>query len=63
MLILSRHVTEKIRIKTPEGRVIWIELTNINRGRSWLGFTADKDVTIDRMEVLDGDEQFPPMSK
>ena len=52
MLILARKRGERIRILTPEGRVIWIVLVE-SRGQNFarIGVEADKDVEIAREEV------------
>lgn len=39
-------------IKTPEGRVIEVELLDANPRKARLGVTADKDVVVMRKELL-----------
>lgn len=52
MLVLRRAVDERTVIRTPEGREIVVTVIDTGSGRVRLGFTADRDVQIDRAELL-----------
>jgi carbon storage regulator len=51
MLVLGRGVGEGITIRV-DGRVIHMTVVGMRGNRVRLGFEADKDVEIDRDEVL-----------
>lgn len=52
MLVLARKKLEKIIITVGNRQVI-ITVTEIRGDRVRLGFDADRDIAIDRREVLD----------
>lgn len=52
MLVLTSHKDTEVIITTPEGRAIRVMVTDIDRNRVRLGFTADKEVLIYRSELL-----------
>ncbi len=57
MLVLSRGVGERIRLKMVEGTVVWVEVLEVARwGRVRLGISAPKDVQILREEIISPDE-------
>jgi sRNA-binding carbon storage regulator CsrA len=57
MLVLGRAPGEEVVIRTPEGRVIRVQVVD-GRDRTRLGFTADREVLINRAE-MDGDPDRP----
>jgi carbon storage regulator len=56
MLVLSRRVRERIRI----GPDISIEVLEIRDGRVKLGIDAPRDVSVQRQEVFDLQQQAAP---
>lgn len=52
MLVLFRRTGERVRLRTPEGRVVWVTLCLTERGQARIGIEADRDVSIAREEVL-----------
>ncbi len=52
MLVLNRRTRERIRVKTPSGELVWIDVCQIRGGQVRLGFTANLDVEIMREEVI-----------
>lgn len=52
MLILTRHVGDRVRITLPDGRHMWVVYLADHFGKIRLGFDAPKDVIIVREEVL-----------
>lgn len=61
MLILTRRPGESITIETPEGRTIMMTVLAVKGTQVRVGFTADKDVSVVRNELLSrerkGDDQ------
>jgi sRNA-binding carbon storage regulator CsrA len=57
-LALSRRLNEKVRIKTPDGTVVWVSVSEIDRQRVRLTFTAETTVTILREELVPAAERF-----
>ena len=57
MLVLSRNLNQRVRIELPDGRCIWITVTEIQRGKIRLGFTAPNDVKFMREELIDKPER------
>lgn len=51
MLVLSRRVGERIRIKTPDGTVIWVLLVELDRNVARIGVEAPRSVEIDRENI------------
>jgi carbon storage regulator CsrA len=52
MLVLTRKVNERVAVDLPDGRRVWVQLLEIDRNKVRLAFVADKDVRINREEVL-----------
>lgn len=52
MLVLRRKLYERVIITLPDGRRITLAPVEIDRGYVRLGFEADKDIGVDREEVL-----------
>jgi carbon storage regulator CsrA len=55
MLVLSRRIGQRIRLKTWQGDVIWLEVCDIDpsRGKVRIGIEAPPEVIIHRAEILD----------
>ncbi len=53
MLLLTRKLGEEIYITLPDGRLVVVAVTMIDRGRCRLGVQADRDIQIDRKERVD----------
>jgi len=53
MLVLSRKIGEKIKIRTANGETVEIAILDVRGSRSKLGFTSSPGVRIDRTEVLE----------
>lgn len=55
MLVLSRRIGQRIRLKTWEGQVIWLQICDIDpsRNKVRLGIEAPPEVLIHRAELLD----------
>ena len=55
MLVLSRHVSERVILRLPDNREIVVSVEKIDhsggRLRAKLGFVASKDVVIIRQEL------------
>lgn len=60
MLVLSRRLNQRIRVKVGDVEV-WVTLVETDRGKVRLGFTAPRDVEIQREENLLRDR--PPAPK
>ena len=62
MLILQRHVGERIRVRfQPEYGApvdVWIEVSSCIPGRTRLGFSAPQSVLLSREELLATGERF-----
>lgn len=58
MLLLTRRLEQKIRIRLPDGRHAWIVLVELHpeSGSVKLGIDAPLDCRIDRVELLPGEE-------
>lgn len=53
MLVLARSPSQRIRITTPEGRVIWLTLIEIRHmGQARIGIDADREVVIEREKLI-----------
>ncbi len=53
MLILSRRIGERIRLKTASGEIVWVEVADIDRhGAIRLSFVAPQSVEILREEII-----------
>lgn len=57
MLVLGRAKGERIRI-TVNGVMIWVTVTEIDRGKVRLGITAPREVVISREELLPESERM-----
>lgn len=54
MLVLSRKLSERVVITTPEGERIEVQVVAFGSdGRVKLGFSADRAVSINRKEIQD----------
>lgn len=53
MLILDRRKSERVRLKMPDGRELWVMVVGFKPGKVRLGFTAPDDVQVQREEVID----------
>jgi carbon storage regulator len=53
MLILTRRKGGRVILMLPEGQQIIVTVTEIDRGKVRLGFTAPDDIPIYREELLD----------
>lgn len=56
MLVLSRKVDERIRIKTPHGEM-WVVLTRTSEGKARLGFSGPSDFKVLREEHVPLEER------
>jgi carbon storage regulator len=54
MLVLTRKVGERIRLKLGDGTVIWVVIVDIDRGKCRVGVEAPKEIAIFREELLEG---------
>ncbi|HEY1189890.1 MAG TPA: carbon storage regulator [Gemmata sp.] len=62
MLVLTRKVGEKITIRTPDGAVIEIMLTNIDGKKARIGIEAPREFAIVRNELLPNSSPPEPQS-
>lgn len=64
MLVLSRKNGEKVRIKLPDGRLVWLTVVEIRGDKVRLGVTAPPDLPVHRLEVWErmqtNDEPLTP---
>jgi carbon storage regulator len=51
MLVLSRHRSQSVVIRTPSGEVIFVQVVDIRGDKIRLGFDAHQDVSVHRYEV------------
>jgi carbon storage regulator CsrA len=51
MLVMSRKLLERIRVRTPAGD-IWIQLVGVKCGKARLGIDAPREFLISREELL-----------
>jgi carbon storage regulator CsrA len=58
MLVLSRKVSERIRVRLEDGRDIWITLVDVDRNKVRIGVAAPTTCRIDREENIG--KQPPP---
>lgn len=56
-LVLNRREGERLRIKTAEGVVIWVEVVEVRGHRARLDILAPRAVHVVREEVLLADEE------
>lgn len=56
MLVLSRKINEEILI----GEDVVVRVLAIARGKIQLGIEAPRDVQVDRREIRERREQWPP---
>jgi sRNA-binding carbon storage regulator CsrA len=57
-LVLSRHRGERLRIDCAGGEVIWIEVSEYDRGRARLRIVAPRNTIVRREEICGHDERF-----
>lgn len=57
MLGLLRRKGQRVRMRLPDGREIWVGVTDVDRGTVYLAFDAPPDVRIVREELLDQSEK------
>lgn len=59
MLILSRKTGERVRIKLPDGQIIWVTVAEVDRHASKirLGFEGARDIEFKREEIIDKPER------
>jgi carbon storage regulator len=57
MLVLSRKLAERIRLKLPDGSCVWLWVVDIDRGKVRLGVDAPRDVEVMREELIPPGEQ------
>ena len=50
-MVLTRRETERVVIRTPEGREIAVELCDIKGDRARLGIDCAREITVHRAEV------------
>ena len=53
MLVMTRQRHERIRIKLPDGRCVWVQVALIDRTKVRLAFDAPRDIEIDREEIAE----------
>lgn len=58
MLVLQRKLNERIRIRVPNGPVIWVSVADIQRGKVRVGVVAPENVLIHREELLEPEERY-----
>ena len=52
MLVLARRLNERIRIKLPDGRFIWLTVVEAARGQARLGLDAPREIEVMREELI-----------
>ena len=57
MLVLCRRPRERIRVRCPDGTVIWLTVTKIDRGVVRIGIAAPTGYDIKREELLPREER------
>lgn len=57
MLVLSRKVNERARLKMPDGAVVWVSVERISYNAVRLGIAAPPDVDIAREELIADQKQ------
>jgi carbon storage regulator len=53
MLVLMQSAGESVIISLPDGRTVKVLLVAIERGRARVGYTADRDIGVDREEIYE----------
>lgn len=53
MLVLTRRIGERIRLRLSSGEDIWITVTQIQRRKAAIGITAPESIHIAREELID----------
>lgn len=56
-LLLQRREDERTALVLEDGRILWVTLRNVRRGRASLGIEAPPSVRVFREEVLPDDLQ------
>jgi carbon storage regulator CsrA len=59
MLCLSRKLGERIRLRCPDGTVIWLTLVEVDRNKVRLGFECPAGVEVLRQEIIGKMSFFP----
>ena len=52
MLVMSRKLSERIRIDLGDGRYVWVTVVSVKGDKIRLGFEAPKDIQIWREEII-----------
>jgi carbon storage regulator len=52
VLVLSRKLHERVRLRLPDGRDVWLVVIDIDKGKVRLGIQAPKDIGVLREELL-----------
>ena len=52
MLVLTRRLNERIRIKLPDGRFIWLTVADAARGMARIGIEAPREIEVMREELI-----------
>lgn len=56
MLVLSRRISEKIRIEVSPGTYVWISILDVDYGKVRIGVHAPPEMVILRDELLYRDD-------
>lgn len=59
MLVLSRRVGERVRIRAPDGTLLWIMLVDVDPRKARVGIEAPRDWDVRREELLPPGERAP----
>jgi sRNA-binding carbon storage regulator CsrA len=58
-LVLAMYLNDRIRVRTPSGDVIWVQLVQLETAQAKLGFEAADDVEVMRERLLAPAERYP----
>lgn len=53
-----RDGRNRLRVATPDGRVVWLTLLDARAGQARLAVEADRDVVVKRESLLPEEERF-----
>ncbi len=52
MLVLSRKLTEKLKLKLPDGQIITLSVLGLRTNKVMIGIDAPDSVIVDREEIF-----------
>ncbi len=60
MLVLTRKIGQNIIISNDKGLHVIVTVTNVRNKKAVLGFTAPKEINVDREEIFESKQEGKP---